>query len=113
MSIKFYYLLIAKNKNKIVFVFLINFLFLLNLFLVNKSFASIGYEENTNIMIDTVDSVCDVYVGEDILYYDFTDKKYYNGFIDFKDNSLAGIRIEIKEIETDRIRTFLIDYEDC
>ena len=45
------------------------------LILMPKTFADIGYEESTNIMIDTTNQISDINIGEDILYYDFEKKK--------------------------------------
>ncbi len=77
----------------------------------NFVFASIGYEENTNIMIDTMTSAFEMQAGDEILYYDFDAKEYRNGFVEFVDSQVAGLKIDVKEVETKKNRSFFIDYQ--
>lgn len=88
-------------------IFVIYFFFLP----VNSAFCAIGYEENTNIMIDTIEEISSIDFASEISYYDFEDGKYFNAFVEFKDNTISGIRIEVKEVETQKNRVFIIDYE--
>lgn len=79
-------------------------------FYCQKSLAIIGYEETTNKMIDTTFSIYDINIADDFQYYDFEDRQYKNGYVEFKDYTAAGLRLETKEIETSKPRIFIIDY---
>ena len=80
-------------------------------FYCQKSLAVIGYEETTNKMIDTTFSIYDINIADDFQYYDFEDRQYKNGYVEFKDYTAAGLRVEAKEIETSKSRIFIIDYD--
>ena len=80
-----------------------------------NSFAAIGYEKDTGFMVDTMDSPFDkesFVIGNDIQYYDFHNKGYRNGFVIFVDYTSSGLKVEVKEQESQESRTFFIDYED-
>lgn len=81
------------------------------LFLAKNASATIGYEEETNHMISTVNSAEYFDIGDDIMYYDFSVKKYRNGFIEFRDSTTSGTKIIIRELETGKKRVFLLDYD--
>ncbi len=100
MSIKIYKLLQSK------YIFLILSMLI---GLCKNSWAAIGYEENTNVMISTTKEISEIEIGSDIIYYDFEDEKYYNAFVNFKDYTIAGIRLEVTQIENDHDRVFLIE----
>jgi hypothetical protein len=91
----------------------IRFFLILTLFLaqLNQAFATIGYEESTENMIDTNVDISEIEIGSDIIYYDFSAKEYKNAFVELKDDTVSGIRIEVKELETNQKRVFVIDYE--
>lgn len=74
--------------------------------------ATIGYEEQGENLIDTIQNVGEINIGDDILYYDFQSKSYKNAFVDFQDSTTAGIRLEVTEIETKDKRVFLFDYNN-
>lgn len=99
MSIKFY----TKIKFFSILLFFLS---------PSQSFADLGYEEETENMIDTIENISEIEIGQDIQYYDFAAQQYKNAFVNFKDNTASGIRIEVKELETEKQRIFTIDYDN-
>ncbi len=86
------------------------FLLIFQLFYSSETLAWIGYEEKTNDMID-VFSETEIEIGSDISYYDFGAKQYRNGFVTFTDSAASGFRVELKDIETNKTRVFIMDQD--
>ena len=86
------------------------FLFFIACFLLKPLtvLAWVGYEEDSNIMIDILPE-SEVEIGNDISYYDFKVKAYRNAYVTLTDFGATGTRIEVKEIETKRKRVFIMD----
>ncbi len=91
----------------------LTFLFSLLFFLLKPliSLAWIGYEETTNIMIDVLPE-SEIEIGNDISYYDFKAKAYHNAYVIFTDYTAAGLRIEVKDLESAKKRVFIMDQQD-
>lgn len=67
-----------------------------------------GYEESTNISIDIGPGNL-VRVGNEIQYYDFSDKKMHSGEVIFMDDIFSGTRLDVRDYELKKRRVFYME----